>query len=294
MTHDYAEQFDLVGQYLSGRLTTDESARFEEHFVDCPQCIDRLKTTGDFLQGLRLLTTQHSLQPESQEANRGFWSSLRHLPRAPLAVTAGLILMAAIIGAFFTVNEILRLRSEVDQAKNASAQWERHYEEERKSASISEQGHKEKERGLTEQLQELEAKHQDEQRQSTGDDGSGGWSQPAINVPIFNLHSARRTGDTTSGAIDEISLPRTPVDFLLLLVLEDESKYKDYRVTILDDNNRLVLRKGGFRTSLNNYLSIGTNSRFYPPGIYHLTVEGIDGAVPATIGNYPFRVSKNP
>jgi hypothetical protein len=293
MTHNYAEQFDLVDRYLSGRLTTDESARFEEHFVDCPECIDRLKTTGDFLQGLRLVTTQDSLQPHGNRAKGEFWSSLRLLPRAPLIMTASLLLMAAIVGAIFIVNEMLRLQSEVDQAKNASAQWERLYEEERGNASLSEKEHQDKERVLTEQLSELEAKRQDEQRQSIGDDRSEGWNQPAINVPIFTLHSARRTGQATSETIDEIRLSRTPANFLLLLALEDETRYKNYRVTIYDDNNQLIIRRGNFMPSLNNHISIVLNSRFYPPGTYYLTVEGIDaGAAPATIGNYPFRVKR--
>ncbi len=53
MDHHEVQERDLVNRYLLGLLPAAERARFEDHFVDCLQCLDDLELTRDFRQALR-------------------------------------------------------------------------------------------------------------------------------------------------------------------------------------------------------------------------------------------------
>ena len=49
MDHTHTDEHQLADRYLMGRLDDAERRRFEEHFVDCPACLERLET----IEGLR-------------------------------------------------------------------------------------------------------------------------------------------------------------------------------------------------------------------------------------------------
>jgi Putative zinc-finger len=294
MDHSYIDQFNLIDRYLKGRLAAEESARFEEHFVDCPQCVDRLKTTKNFIQDLRHLSVEQALQSGSYRPERlssHFW----HMPsRKYLGVAAGFLLMVGVAGAIFALDYVQKLRSDADRAKEDSAQWQRSYEELRQAATLSEEKNNKTEQELTGKLRDLEAKLQTEQeRRSDMIVGSGMWVQPGVNVPVFALNSVRRGEGNTSVTVNEITLPRSPTGFLISVGLEGEAKYKDYRITILDARNRVILRRGGFRPDRYNNLSIGLNSKSFQHGNYLIRVDGVtNNGGPSPIGNYPFRIIK--
>lgn len=52
MDHAYIEEHGLVDRYLAGRLPAVERVRFEDHFVDCPRCLDELELARDFQASL--------------------------------------------------------------------------------------------------------------------------------------------------------------------------------------------------------------------------------------------------
>jgi hypothetical protein len=53
MEHSYIEDHNIAERYLSGKLSPEERMRFEEHFVDCTQCLDRLEPIDDHRDGLK-------------------------------------------------------------------------------------------------------------------------------------------------------------------------------------------------------------------------------------------------
>ena len=48
---DPAETADLYGL---GRLSAEQAAAFEEHYVSCPQCLDALECVRDLIAELKL------------------------------------------------------------------------------------------------------------------------------------------------------------------------------------------------------------------------------------------------
>ena len=53
MDHTYIAEQDVAGRYVSGALPSDERSRFEEHFIDCPRCLDALEEINRFQQALQ-------------------------------------------------------------------------------------------------------------------------------------------------------------------------------------------------------------------------------------------------
>lgn len=48
-----ADPNELVEAYLSHRLAKEDSAVFEDHFLGCPRCSERLQFTDDFITAVR-------------------------------------------------------------------------------------------------------------------------------------------------------------------------------------------------------------------------------------------------
>src|SRR5437588_3465079 len=154
MNHDYIEQRDLIRRYLTGRLTADESTEFEEHFVDCSQCVDRLRTTEDMILGFRLMAGRQSAEEADYDSEKTHWYSLRNIAPKRFALAGGLILLVVIAGAFI-LNRSRMARIEADEAKSESYQLQQRLEEQRQSAASVDSKHQETKRELTERLTKL-------------------------------------------------------------------------------------------------------------------------------------------
>ncbi|HWN45677.1 MAG TPA: zf-HC2 domain-containing protein, partial [Thermoanaerobaculia bacterium] len=53
MDHAYIEEHGLIDLYHRGQLPLEEEAGFEEHFVGCPDCQQRLQMARGFQRGLK-------------------------------------------------------------------------------------------------------------------------------------------------------------------------------------------------------------------------------------------------
>jgi hypothetical protein len=282
MDHKYINEFDLVERYLMGRLAAEESAQFEEHLVDCLQCVDRLNTTKALIEGLRLVASERVAEPSKHKPG-GFW----FFSRESLALAAGVLSLVALAGAVLVINQSRRARVEADEAKSASAQWERRYEEERQSSAIAEGEHRESERELTEQVAQLRTELENQRKPESN-------IRPQVNLPILVLSSTRGS-EPPSGSTNEVTLLRSPGSFVITLTLEGERTYHDYLMTILDSRNQIIWKGRGIKPNRHSSVSVGFNSTLFRSGDYLLTVEGVagDGST-SVLGKYSFRVRKTP
>ena len=288
MDHSYIEELDLVHRYLMGRLTGDENAQFEEHFVDCAQCSEQLKTTKELIHGFRLMSSRQSADELDYDPSELPWYSLHGASTRWLALASGFLLLVLIAGGAAMFNSVRLSRIKVDEARSDSAQWQQRFEEERQSGASAERRHQETEQELTERLTQLQSglKNMREPETARPHDGS---LQPQINMPIFELKATR--GGSQPDSINKFTLPRSATSFMVWLPLEGELGYRDYRMTILDDHGQLIWKSGGLKPDRNNSLSVLFNSSFLRPGTYTLTVEGTNEAnVTSTVGKYRFRL----
>jgi len=105
-----------------GKLSLDESGRFEEHFVDCARCQDRLEAAERFRAAMK------SLPREAAPPVRQAW------PRTAWLIAAGFV-VAAGVSTILAVR-MARMGAELEQTKIASLDWRRRYETEQASAAL--------------------------------------------------------------------------------------------------------------------------------------------------------------
>lgn len=289
MDHEQIEQFNIVDRYVMSRLVEEESVQFEEHFIDCPQCIDRLKTARGLTQGLRRFTVEQAARQESATARESRGASLGSLTRRSWGLAACVALLAIVFISIALI-QIRDLRQDVARSDTAISELQRLQDESQKSASASAQDHQEVEQDLRDRVRQLETDLQTAQKGRADQAvASHGWMQPVTNLPIFVLNAIR------GPEVTEINLSRVAMDFVIALPLEEKAKHRTYRVTVLKEQ-RVLWESPNLKPDADNALVIGFNSSFFQPGKYVLKVEGVptSSGSGSTTANYPFRVNKHP
>jgi hypothetical protein len=122
MEHKQIDDDNLVDRYVRGTMPVDLRTEFEEHFLDCPDCLEQLKLASNLRDGLRLCGADLAAAAESRrEASvrprgRGLFTW-----RWPIVAAACLVLGAAPSLVFF--RELGSVKNELgaDQAALSAA-----------------------------------------------------------------------------------------------------------------------------------------------------------------------------
>jgi hypothetical protein len=294
MDHQQIDQLDLIDRYVMGKLLADESVSFEEHFVDCPQCIARLQTTKNFLHDFRLLAAEQAAQSEPRREPAGWRLFLSTPFGRPVALAAACLLIAALAGAVCVIYYARGLQAAASRAQSVAEQWEGRYEDERQRAATADQKRQEAESQQDEQRRALEATLKDEEARHAEEAAGVSRRLPSGgDLPIFGLTSLRGGGPNAAEAVTRIAMPRSAL-FGLFIGLEGERPYKEYRGTVFDDRRRPVW-SGRLTRGQSDTLAVWLNPVAFRPGYHTLIVEGVNKAGGAeVVGNYPFLLTKAP
>ena len=264
MEHDYVVEQDVASRYLSGGLAPDERATFEEHFVDCPLCLEALEDADDLQRGLKAMAAQDASR-EGLQPNRRSWK----LGRASL-VAAGIA--AAVVIAVGTA-DLVGTRRELARVSRTAADL----------AGQSDQAQS-LIRSLSDRLQQLESAP----REATAPADAA-----QSNAPVFALTTVR--GGVMSTPPNRIALSGTPDWMVLALELEDSNVAGRFRATLRDVQRRERWRNDRLIASTPDTLAIALRTVLFDEGDYTLEVDhqapGATAWTPA--GRYAFRVVKN-
>ena len=295
MKHEEIDRLNLIDRYLMGKLLAEESVSFEEHFVNCPQCIADLQTTKNFMQDLRFVAAEQASHLNLRQPKRASGHFLQMLLGKPLTAAMGCLLIATAVSAFYVINHTRNLRVAVDQAESLSKQWEQRYEDERQSAISAGRKHQEAELLQAEQVRVLEARIKDEEaRRAKIEAPSGQRMHSEDNLSVFVLDSVRRGEPSNSETVNQINITRSTAMIVFSIPIEEELQFKNYRITISDERHGLIWEKRGLTPDLKlNSLFISFKRERFRPGNYSLTVEGFKKeGEKVVVGTYPFSIIK--
>jgi hypothetical protein len=92
MDHSYIEERDIPFLYTIGKLPQEERERFEEHFIECTDCQERLEVLRSFRRGLANVSGSAGSKPARDASiQRWSWSGWRLI-----LASAGVVVLAAI------------------------------------------------------------------------------------------------------------------------------------------------------------------------------------------------------
>jgi hypothetical protein len=274
MEHSYIEKHDVVGRYLSCRLSDEELIRFEEHFLNCQQCVDQLETTEDIRCGLRTAAAEEAWLSKIH-SHAGFLAWIVRLRRArrTMFLAIAIILIAPIAWLAWMWNGA---RRELIGARQTSLAWQRSYEQSAQAA-----------RDLTKEMQTQERRISDERdrlaAQLKSEREAGARLPHPLNraiggetvVPVFSLSMVRDINPDISEPVDEITLSPLSKSIILLLDLEADPDLQPYRAVVLTSDGRNVWSREGLRPKSKDGLALSFNSNLFKPDTYLLTLEGL-------------------
>jgi hypothetical protein len=283
MEHSYIEEHNIDSRYLFGDLSLEERMRFEEHFIDCSYCLDRLKAVEGLRAGLRTVAAEEASRSRAY-AQVGLLARIARLRRT--ALLAGLALLVALPAAFLSWQWSIA-RRDLARLEQSSSEWRRKYEEREHAA-----------RNLATEIQESSAQRDQlaalvarerEERARLADQLNKAAGTEAV-APIFALNVTRGAAQDSSQPVDQITIPRSSKFIILSLELESDPDIQSYRATLSTAGGRSVWSKSELKPSARDALALSLKSGFFKPGDYRLTLEGLTaGGRYAPVAQFIFR-----
>ena len=279
MNHLQIEESNMVDRYLLGRLPAEEQSQFEEHFVDCQECLDRLETSASFRRGVKTVFAEDALRTGAyvQAGVLGWLMRRNRWQQTALLLIAIFLLIGP--SAFFIMKN-RRVQEELDHARRDSLEWQRQYEAQQKKGNE-----------LEKELQQ--AKQNSEQREKTLPDEPANESiRPQSRAPVFALNIVRSAN--SSQPASQISIPRSASSVVLSVELEGDPDVRSYRATLSTADNRVAWVAQGLKPQSGGTLRVTLESNLMKPNDYQLALEGLtkEGSyVPQ--GKYYFRVKES-
>jgi hypothetical protein len=274
MDHTYIESHGLVERYHQGALPPDEEALFEEHFVDCGECMEQLELARGFRKGLRSVAAEDAARAVAAAGLFAWLARRGRLAQWGMAFAA--LLVAAGLPALWLLAG----------GRSERREWSARLEAQRRTGQELERRLSDSESRRAAERRDLEAKLAAVKPPEL----PHGLASPLINTPVFLL-SALRSNDGKPAIVDLARVSRAGDALALAVDVGDDLRFATYRATITRTDGGTVFRTAGLKPNALEALMITFPSAFFAPGDYRLRVEGVkaDGSA-AEVGGYPFRV----
>jgi len=263
MNHQQIEEHNVADRYLMAKLSDAERIEFEEHFIDCPACIDLLETTDRLRRGLRAKAVEQS----ATVVRLGLlgWFVRRSSGWRAALVVAGVV--ALVLPTALMVFVFRQLRTE----QSASAEWEVRARDTERSLESTRTELQQAQRALTE-LQTAGA--------SPHVPGGGAFAS------VFMLNRLR---SSDPGEVNQVIISVASQWIVLSPELDLDAGAGSYRAT-LTKNGQMIWQQDQLKLNAKGTIEPILNSGLFSTGRYLLTVEVLRGGRYSVVGRYPFQV----
>ncbi len=277
MEHSKIDSENVAERYVTGRLSPEDAAGFEEHYLDCPGCCARVEAAQRLDRGMRRLAEEAAaevpLRPRPAPWNRS--------PR--LALAAAALLAVAVLPAGLGFWEIRDLRGELDATRDAltRAQAERTPPEGESPDRLA---------ALEAELQgaRRDLAAEAEAREALAREVEAG-RRPQVNLPVLLLTPVR---GGLEGPPRMLTLPREP-GWIALWVEPGDTGFPAYRATLRGARDGgEVFQAAGLELNDLGALLVTVHSSSLKPGDYRLTIEGLpQTGAPVEVGRFLVRAA---
>jgi hypothetical protein len=289
MDHPFIEEHNIPYLYLLGKLPAEEQEHFEEHFIVCPECLNRLETTESFIDSLKTVATEDILRPHAYvQAGILVWLARLSRKRQAMLLSITILLLVALPAALFVAN-MKRVRGDLAQAQLAYVGRQRQFEEKQQTVQKLEKELQETRQKLAEQRQHLEtALERERQENARLADGANRPGRLHSIATVFSLINTRSANPTQPSSKNEIVISRSSQLIVLSPDFYPDPNIQTYRGAITTDDNRPIWRGDKLQLNLKGTIELGFSVRLFRPSDYLFTLEGLTKQ-----GNY-IHISKYP
>jgi anti-sigma factor RsiW len=267
MNHDYIEEHQIADRYVRGTLPPDEAERFEDHYLSCPQCLERLALAESMQRGFKRAASQDVAQQAAtrQLALVAWLARLGRSRQLGVLTMALLVFAVAALPGGLALQRSATLGRELAETRRALVQ-----ERERTAANTSTAA------GIEKLRSELEASRRnlarEQQERSRAAEQLAQARLPQTNVPILLLDAVR-----SSGPAEEPThrLHRPPGNGWAVLALQiDPSQAASYQAVLRDARGREIWRGTGPYPNEVETLNLSFPASLLAPGDYTILVDG--------------------
>jgi hypothetical protein len=286
MDHAYIEEHHVADRYVMGTLAPAEAERFEEHYLSCPECLDRLDLAESIQRGFHRMAGEDAarLSAARQLAVVAWLARLGSRRQAAVLLTALLVL--AVLPAGLALRGLAGRDRELAEARSA-LQAERQSERQRTATGA---------RSATEAAalrQALDASRRDLEGERAARARAAEQLAQAVapegNVPILNL-DVERGGPAAGEPTQRVRRPPSAGRIVLVLSV-DPPLLPSYRAVLRDRRGRELWQDADLRPSERETLTLSLPASLLSPGDYAIALEGLaPGGKPAPAGRFAFRV----
>lgn len=268
MDHTYIEERGLIDLYHRGQIPPEEEVEFEEHFVGCSECQEKLALARGFQRGLKTVVAEDAARAITQAGVMAWLLRRRWLAAALLLLLVATLPVLGFLAGTWGANDLGR----------AVVSWKERWESERRSADKLSILLAESERRRQEERRELEAKL----AQVTPAPREA--PSPLVNTPLILLTAVRGEGETPVVRIGKNAYVSLAVD------AGDDPRITSYRVAITGPR---AFRQAGLKPNELEAILLTFPASYFPAGSYKLDLAGTlpDGTV-VELGQHPFRVAQ--
>jgi hypothetical protein len=267
MDHTYIEERGLIDLYHRGQIPPEEEVEFEEHFVACAQCQERLEMARGFQRGLKRVVAQDAARAVTQAGVMAWLLRRRWLAAALLVFLVAALPVLGFLTGSWGASDLGR----------AVVAWKERWESERRSADKLSILLAESEYRRQEERRQLEEKLAQVRPQQTPA------PSPLVNTPLILLTAVR--GEPGEAPVVQAGKNGY---FSLAVDAGDDPRFESYRVTITGPR---TFRQAGLKPNALEAILLTFPASFFKPGEYRLTLEGVrPDAAAVELGVYPFRV----
>jgi anti-sigma factor RsiW len=264
MDHTLIEEQRIAERYVTGKLPPDEAERFEEHYLSCQECLDRLDLAESMDRGFKRAAGEDAARLATQIAATRQLAVLAWLSRLGRSRQAAALVMSVFLVAFlpglFALRQVRESERELAATRSA-------LEQERTAAGSRSAAEAAKLRA------DLEASRRDlaseQQARAKANEDLAAARQPQANVPILFLDPERGAGEPSH----RLRLPRSP-GWIVFTLTVDPPYRPSYRVALRDSQGHEIWSGEGLHPDENDSLSLSLPSTLLAPGDYTLTAEG--------------------
>jgi hypothetical protein len=256
MDHSSIDAGNLAERYVTGRLSSEEAASFEEHYLDCPSCCARVEAAERLQRGLRRLAEEAAVRAPGVPR----WS------RSPrLALAAAALLAVALLPAGLEWSQIRRLRSDLAATRDGRARTQT-VQQDLQQARRDLAAEAGKRAALT--------------REIAAD------RQPQTDLPVVSLTPVRGG----EAPVRTLKLPAKP-GWVGFWVEPGDADFPAYRATLSNEKGAAVFQASHLALNDLGALLITVYSTSLAPGAYRLDLEGLPpGGAPVPVGRFPLRI----